>query len=198
MSEFLAYRIPDQAIKKMSGQFELIDQENMPKNCFILSNFNQNKQYVFIPNEQVFEETFEAHFNSEEPKVISKETYISEGERIVEFLKNKSMNKFVFSRIKKTDFDASKCIKLFDALSESYPKLKANKEYMKLQTHLVDTENRIALARNYYNQMATFYNDRQQVIPDRWVAKMTGKKPFDLLTVNEPEPEFSIADEPIG
>ena len=28
MSEFLAYRIPDQAIKKMSGQFELIDQEN--------------------------------------------------------------------------------------------------------------------------------------------------------------------------
>jgi len=84
------------------------------------------------------------------------------------------------------------------ALSESYPKLKANKEYMKLQTHLVDTENRIALARNYYNQMATFYNDRQQVIPDRWVATVTGKKPFDLLTVNEPEPEFSIADEPIG
>ncbi len=70
MSEFIAYRIPDQAIKKMSGQFELIDQENMPKNYFILSNFNQNKQYVFIPNEQVFEKTFETHFTSEEPKVI--------------------------------------------------------------------------------------------------------------------------------
>ena len=121
MSEFLAYRIPDQAIKKMSGQFDLIEQENMPKNCFILSNFNQNKQYVFVPSEQDFEKTFKPHFTSEEPKVISKEKYISEGERIVEFLKNKSMNKFVFSRIKKTDFDASKCIKLFDALCESYP-----------------------------------------------------------------------------
>ena len=66
MSEFLAYRIPDQAIKKMSGQFELIDQENMPKNCFILSNFNQNKQYIFVPSEQDFEKTFETHFTSEE------------------------------------------------------------------------------------------------------------------------------------
>ncbi|MGB1647279.1 MAG: hypothetical protein ACPG9I_08295, partial [Crocinitomicaceae bacterium] len=90
MSEFLAYRIPDQAIKKMSGQFELIDQENMPKNCFILSNFNQNKQYIFVPSEQDFEKTFETHFTSEEPKVISKEKYITEGKRIVEFLKNKS------------------------------------------------------------------------------------------------------------
>jgi hypothetical protein len=93
----------------------------------------------------------------------------------------------------RTDY-TPKVTPLLYALSEAYPDLKANTEYMGLQRNLIDTENRIALARNYYNQIATFYNDRQEIIPDRWVASMTGKKTFSLLTVTEPERDAPQVD----
>ena len=121
MSDFLAYRIPNSPVIKESGDFNLIHKNEAPIDSFIFTNFNQNKQYKFVPKGTDFEKSFQTHFSPEEPKVISKEQYLSCGKRIIKFLSNESLNKFVFSRIKKTDFNSKKTLALFDELCHSYP-----------------------------------------------------------------------------
>jgi hypothetical protein len=58
------------------------------------------------------------------------------------------------------------------AIVESYPQLKANDAFMRLQRQLADTENRIALAREYFNNIAEHYNRRLAVVPDSLVAAL--------------------------
>ena len=57
---------------------------------------------------------------------------------------------------------------------EDYPDLKASELFLKLQKELTDTEQRIALARDYFNQIVTFYNTRLQIIPDTCWQKRCG------------------------
>lgn len=70
------------------------------------------------------------------------------------------------------------------ALSESYPEIKSDSSFLKLQTNLIETEERIALARSYYNEIVTFYNTRLEVVPDRFLAQMAGMKPHSLMEAN--------------
>ena len=67
------------------------------------------------------------------------------------------------------------------AVLEQYPELKANELYLKLQAALVETEQRIALARDYFNETATFYNNRLEMIPDRFIAAIGRLKPRRLM-----------------
>ena len=53
----------------------------------------------------------------------------------------------------------------------------------------MDTEHRIALARGYFNEIATYYNTRLEVIPDRFVAALGGLKPQPLMSANDFERE---------
>lgn len=57
---------------------------------------------------------------------------------------------------------------------EGYPDLKAGELFLKLQQDLANTEQRIALARDYFNNIASFYNARLEIVPDRFVAALTG------------------------
>ena len=66
-------------------------------------------------------------------------------------------------------------------IAERYPELKAQQAFLDLQKILADTETRIALARTYYNEIATCYNTRLQVLPDRFVAAMARLRPRALL-----------------
>jgi hypothetical protein len=68
-----------------------------------------------------------------------------------------------------------------NVIFERYPELKANESFLRLQRALVDTEQRIALARDYFNNIATFYNTRLGIIPDRFVAAMAKLRPRALM-----------------
>jgi hypothetical protein len=70
-------------------------------------------------------------------------------------------------------------------LKEAYPDLKANENFLALQQSLSDTEQRIALARSYFNSIATFYNTRLEVVPDRFIAAVGGMKPRALMEAND-------------
>ena len=67
------------------------------------------------------------------------------------------------------------------AIEERYPELKAEESFLNLQKNLTDTEQRIALARGYFNEIATFYNTRLEVIPDRFLAALVRMQPQPLL-----------------
>lgn len=63
------------------------------------------------------------------------------------------------------------------AVSEGYPNLKANRNMMQLSEELTSTENRVAFARQAYNDAVLAYNNRRDVFPANVVAGMFG---FDV------------------
>ena len=58
------------------------------------------------------------------------------------------------------------------ALSESYPDLKANQNFSQLQEELTSTENKIAFARQHYNDSSAVYNTTRQKFPNNMLANM--------------------------
>lgn len=67
------------------------------------------------------------------------------------------------------------------ALSESYPELKSNQNVLQLQEELASTENKIAFARQYYNDLATKFNTQQEVFPTNLIAGNMGFKRAELF-----------------
>jgi LemA protein len=63
------------------------------------------------------------------------------------------------------------------AISEAYPQLKADEGFLRLQDELTGTENRIATARNDYNQAVQSYNTYIRNMPAAITAKVIGAKP---------------------
>ena len=70
-------------------------------------------------------------------------------------------------------------------LAERYPELQANAGFQNLQTQLIDTEQRIALARAYFNDIATAYNTRLEIMPDGLIARLFGHARQPLLETEE-------------
>lgn len=71
------------------------------------------------------------------------------------------------------------------ALSESYPDLKANQNMMQLTEELTSTENRIAFARQAYNDGVMQYNISLEQFPGSIVAGMFAFRPAELLQATE-------------
>lgn len=67
------------------------------------------------------------------------------------------------------------------AIAERYPDLKADESFLRLQKSLAETEQRIALARAYFNEIAAGYNANLEVVPDRFVAAAGGLRPQPLF-----------------
>lgn len=70
-------------------------------------------------------------------------------------------------------------------LMERYPELKANAAFLKMQRELADTEQRIALARGYYNEIATHYTTKLEIVPERFVAALGRLSPRALLVAGD-------------
>ena len=68
---------------------------------------------------------------------------------------------------------------------EQYPQLKATANVGQLQEELTSTENRIAFARQLYNDTATQYNTRQQQFPTSVVAGIAKAQPADLWEIED-------------
>ena len=71
------------------------------------------------------------------------------------------------------------------AVVEAYPDLKATGNVGQLQEELTSTENKIAFARQLYNDTATQYNTKQQQFPTNLVAGMAGASPAELWEITD-------------
>jgi LemA protein len=83
------------------------------------------------------------------------------------------------------------------AVAEAYPDLKANQNMMALQEELTSTENKVAFARQAYNDAVMRYNTRRETFPDVLVANLfrfTEARPFEVDSEKEREaPRVSFA-----
>lgn len=80
----------------------------------------------------------------------------------------------------------------FFALAENYPQLKASETMQRLQEELSSTENKIAFARQAYNDQVMIYNTAQQVFPTSVLASTFGHQPADLYVIEDTEARKAV------
>jgi LemA protein len=81
--------------------------------------------------------------------------------------------------------------KLF-ALAEAYPDLKANQTMMQLSEELTSTENKVAFARQAYNDAVMGYNNRREVFPSSFIANMYGFTAAMPLEIESPQKREAV------
>jgi len=83
----------------------------------------------------------------------------------------------------------SSTLKSIFALSESYPDLKANQNFLQLQDELSDTENKIQAARRFYNTNVRDFNTKIQIFPNNAIAGMLKFEQQEFFAADEKEKE---------
>ncbi|PKL30924.1 hypothetical protein CVV43_04955 [Candidatus Saccharibacteria bacterium HGW-Saccharibacteria-1] len=86
-------------------------------------------------------------------------------------------------------------LKSLFAVSEAYPDLKANQNFIELQQELVDTEDKIQASRRFYNGGVRDLNTKIQTFPSNVVAGMFGFKNRDFFELDEAEQK--VAEKPV-
>ena len=81
-------------------------------------------------------------------------------------------------------------LKSLFAVSENYPDLKANQNFLSLQDELANTENKIAYSRQHFNDSVLSFNNTIETFPGLWFAKRMNKKTREMLKIPEASKEL--------
>jgi LemA protein len=162
----------------------LVTARNTFKNAFAQIDVQLTRRYDLIPN---LVETAKGYIKHERETL---EAVISARNSAVSGLKAAAANPASASAIQ-TLGGAENALtgalgRLF-AVAEAYPDLKANQNMMQLSEELTSTENKVAFARQAYNDSVLGYNNTREVFPNSMVANMFGFQPAQPLEIEQPE-----------
>ncbi len=107
-------------------------------------------------------------------------------ERVVE-ARNRAISARGPEEAGRAEGELSRFLRQLFALVENYPELKANESIAKLMEELTHTENNIAFARQFYNDMVMDYNTFIQIFPNSLIATLFNfqPRPFFYMEVEE-------------
>lgn len=147
--------------------------KNRVKNAWAQIDVQLKRRYDLIPN---LVETVKGYAKHE------KEVF----EKVTE-LRTRAMSAGSIKDIGEANNQLTGALKTLFAVAEAYPELKANENFLKLQEELTNTENKIAFARQFYNDVVMNFNAAQERIPAVLVARIMGLTPAEYYPVPEEE-----------
>lgn len=157
---------------------QLVQSRNKVKNSFAQIDAQLQRRFDLLPN---LVETVES-FASHEKKILQNVAAARSGYMSANVAKEKlAMNNQLTSMLKS----------LF-VVSEHYPELKANGNFMRLQEELSETEDKVAFARQFYNDAVTIYNNKLQMFPANVIAGMFGFQEEELFNVDDEVREMPV------
>lgn len=145
--------------------------KNRVENAWAQVDVQLKRRYDLIPNLVETVKGYAAH---------EKEIFEKLGE-----LRAKALGAQSVKDIGETNNQITQTLKTLFAVAENYPELKANENFLKLQEELANTENKIAFARQFYNDIVMQYNAKQQRIPDVFVARLMNLTPKEYYPIEE-------------
>lgn len=107
-------------------------------------------------------------------------------ERVIQ-ARNSAMNAGGVAETAQAENMLTGALKSLFALSEAYPDLKANTNFLELQEELTSTEDRVSYSRQFFNDSVLKYNNKIQTIPSNIIAGMFNFTPREFFEVEEPE-----------
>ncbi len=161
----------------------LVTARNAYKNAFAQIDVQLNRRYDLIPN---LVETAKGYMAHERETL---EAVIQARAAAVSGLKAASANPGdanAMAQLASADQGLTGALSRLMVVSEAYPDLKANQNMMQLSEELTSTENRVAFARQAYNDSVMGYNNKREVFPSNILAGMFNFVAAALLEITEP------------
>jgi LemA protein len=160
----------------------LISKRNRYKNAYAQIDVQLKRRYDLIPNLVEAVKGYMKHESETLEAVIrARNAAYSASQRAAENAGDPSAMKSLASAEAALSSGLSRII----ALSESYPDLKASQNMRELSEELTTTENRVAFARQAYNDCVTTYNNAREMFPALLLAGAFGFQSAGLLEVIE-------------
>jgi LemA protein len=162
----------------------LVAGRNAYKNAFAQIDVQLTRRHDLIPN---LVETAKGYLKHERETL---EAVIAARNAAVQGLRNAAAHPGdpgAIERLSGAENALSGALGRLFALAEAYPDLKANQNMMQLSEELTSTENKVAFARQAYNDAVMSYNTLREVFPNNLVAGMFGFQPAQLLQIESPE-----------
>jgi len=162
----------------------LVTARNGYKNAFAQIDVQLTRRYDLIPN---LVETAKGYIKHERETL---EAVIAARNSAVSGLKAAAANPGSAAAIQTlggADAALSGALGRLFAVAEAYPDLKANQNMMQLSEELTSTENKVAFARQAYNDSVLGYNNTREVFPNSVVAGMFGFAQAEPLAIESPE-----------
>ena len=161
----------------------LITLRNRVKNAFSQIDVQLKRRYDLIPNLVEAVKGYMGHEKGTLEAVISA--------RAAAFTANKAAaadptNAEAMKSLSAAESNLGGALGRLMAVFESYPDLKANQNIMQLQEELTSTENKIAFARQAYNDAVMTYNTQREVFPANMVAGFCGFLPSTEFVIENP------------
>ena len=156
----------------------LITSRNRVKNAWSQIDVQLQRRFDLIPN---LVESVKGYMKHEEG-VLTKVTE----------LRNAWAGASSVGKKAELDSELSGALKTIIAVSENYPDLKANKNFTELQEELRSTEDKIAYARQFYNDSVTMYNTKLEKIPTNIIASMFSFKQEELFEAASEEARQNV------
>ena len=98
--------------------------------------------------------------------------------------RNKAVSAQGVAQTAKAEGELTAALGRLFALTEAYPQLKATTNIAQLQEELASTENKVAFARQLYNDVATQFNTKQAQFPTNLIAGLAGATPAELWQID--------------
>src|SRR5262245_20955622 len=162
----------------------LVSGRNAYKNAFAQIDVQLTRRYDLIPN---LVETAKGYMKHERETL---EAVIAARNAAVSGLKNAAANPgnpAAVQQLSGADTALTGALGRLFAVAESYPDLKANQNMMQLSEELTTTENKVAFARQAFNDSVMTYNNTREMFPNSVVAGMFTFQPAQLLEIEAPE-----------
>ena len=161
----------------------LITGRNAYKNAFAQIDVQLTRRYDLIPNLVEVAKGYMAHERETLEAVIKARAAAVSG---LAAAKADPGNAAAMQQLASADQGLTGALGRLMVVSEQYPDLKANQNMMQLSEELTSTENRVAFARQAFNDSVMSFNNRREVFPSSVVAGMFNFVPAALLEITEP------------
>jgi LemA protein len=168
----------------ISAYNRLVTARNAFKNAFAQIDVQLTRRYDLIPN---LVETAKGYIKHERETL---EAVIKARNAAYEGLKTAAAdpgNTSAVQQLSGADQQLGGALGRLMAVAEAYPDLKANQNMMQLSEELTSTENKVAFARQAYNDSVMTYNNTREVFPSSIVAGMFAFQPAQMLDIAKPE-----------
>ena len=161
----------------------LINERNRVKNAFAQIDVQLTRRYDLIPNLVEAVKGYMKHERETLEAVISARNAASSS---LDAAKQDPANAQAIKELGASEGALTSALGRLFALSEAYPDLKANQNMMQFQEELASTENKVAFARQAFNDSVLQYNNSAQNFPNSVIAGMFN---FELASFLEIESE---------
>jgi LemA protein len=174
----------------VSGYNRLVRGRNAYKNAFAQIDVQLQRRFDLIPN---LVETAKAYMQYEKSTL---EAVVQARGAAMAGLSNARGNlndQAAMTQLAQSEGALNGALGRLFAITEAYPELKANQNMMQLSEELTSTENKVAFARQAYNDSVMLYNNQRETFPTSAYAGMFHFQPAALLEIPQDRPDMREA-----